>query len=156
MGSPAASYLQGGHTLIKVSRVSFNEADAKNPNTSFKVAGKVLFSTNPENTVGETKTMNVGFKYPESARPNMVRCLVALKSVLEGKSVSAAEISKAEVLRLTGETQPLAGVIIAIDATSTDKESRKSSKNPLGRHTKYECVVPDDADLQKLAEIGAI
>ena len=156
-GFAAANYLRGGRTLVEITRVSFTEADGvKSTKTTFRVDGRVLHSTNPtENPVGVTKTVNVGFKFPDSARPNMVRILMALLSSKEGgRLVKQSEINKAKVLELTGEDQPLIGTVIAFDAVEDRKASRVSPKNPDGVFTKYEASVPGDADVRNL-EIAA-
>lgn len=136
---------------MEITRVTWTEATGDGvTKTSFRVDGRVLHSTNSENPVGVVKTFNIPFNYPVTARPNMMRIMVALASSKEGRSVPQAEINKAKFLELTGEKQPLVGAIVAIDATEDKKPTRVSPKNPEGVFTKYEASVPDDRDLAAL------
>lgn len=143
-GGPVHNYLKGGRTVLKVTSVTFREATAKIPKPSFKIVGVILGSSNPKHAAekGMSGTMNLGFKFAEQDLACARRCLRALLASKEGRSDVTEKEAAEKAKDLVGETQPLVGTVITIEAIE------KPKKNSEGTFTQYEARVPDEEDLK--------
>ena len=148
-GTPASNYLKGGRTVIKASRVSWREPSAKLPRASFRVDGEILKSSNEKHAgeIGQSGTMNLGFKYPNDDLARMRRALSALgtsKGVGHGAEGACGEAEAAERAgEFTGEGQPLVGAIVTVVAQEDPQKG-----DPNKTFTKYEVVLPTAKDLE--------
>jgi len=118
--------------------------------TSFKVRGRILFSSNPENEVGQQGTANENFKYPESALARVRTFVKAMKSFKEQRQVLDSECGPEALREIAGESQPMVGVIIAVDATLKNTDPTKSG------YTLYTGAVPTAEEIEHLIQIGAL
>lgn len=151
-GTPAANYLQGGRTVLKVSRVLFREADADLNRNSFRLDGEILKSTNSthQEQVGMSGTVNFNFRFPQQDLAKMRRALAAagtaagLGSGPDGRMLEA-EINKAKADELCGQNQPLVGAIVTAVAVV---KPQKAAADKVFTH--YEIEVPTEADLDGL------
>lgn len=150
-GTPSANYLKGGRTVVKASRVTWREPTAKIPRASFRIDGEILKSTNEkhQSQLGQTGTMNLGFRYPNDDLARMRRALSALgTSAGKGRGADGlcGEGEAAErATEFTGEAQPLVGAIVTIVAQEDPQKG-----DPNKTFTKYEVVLPTAKDLDGL------
>lgn len=159
-GTPSANYLKGGRHVVKISRATFREPSAKIPRASFRVDGEILKSTNPKHQaqVGQTGTMNLGFKFPNDDLARMRRALAAAGTSQgigtgEDSVMGEAEAAK-RATELTGDKQPLVGAIVVIEADEKPKKAARE-KDPATLKsddffTTYEVSLPTDKDLDGL------
>lgn len=142
-GSPARNYLRGGRTVGRIRAVSFRDSTPKFPKAAFRVDIEILGSTNPKHAgeKGQTACMNLSFRYPEQDLAIMRRALAAAASSKEGKVVTEPEAA-ARAKEFVGETQPLVGALVAIEALEKPKK-----KNPNETFTQYELQKPTENDL---------
>lgn len=145
-GGPARNYLKGGRTLGRIRAASFRDATAKLPKSAFRLDIEIVASTNAKHAeeTGQTGTMNLGFKYPEQDLACMRRALAAALSSKEGRQVTEKEAAE-KAKELVGETQPLVGALVVIEAVEKPKK-----KNPSEKFTQYEVFVPSESDLKLL------
>jgi L-alanine-DL-glutamate epimerase-like enolase superfamily enzyme len=150
-GTPAANYLKGGRHVVKASRVTWREPTAKIPRASFRIDGEILKSSNEKHAsqVGQTGTMNLGFKYPNDDLARMRRALSALGTSIgvgHGAEGSCSESEAAErATEFTSEKQPLVGAIVVVVAQEDPQKG-----DPNKTFTKYEVVLPTAKDLEGL------
>lgn len=152
-GTPAANYLQGGRTVLKLSRASFREATAKLPRNSFRIDGEILKSTSPthKEQIGQQATMNLNFKFADQDLAKMRRALAAaatskgIGTAEDGRCTEAEAATRAN--EFVGQDQPLVGAIVTVNAVE------KPQKNTPGKaFTHYEVEVPSASDLEGLFE----
>lgn len=159
-GTPSANYLKGGRHVVKIARATFREPSAKIPRASFRIDGEILKSTNPKHAaqVGQTGTMNLGFKFPNDDLARMRRALSAggtSQGIGTGEDSVMGEAEAAKrALELTGDKQPLVGAIIVIEADEKLKKPARD-KDPAtlksdDYFTTYEVSLPTDKDLDGL------
>lgn len=150
-GTPAANYLQGGRTLLKISRINFREATAKLPRNAFRIDGEIVKSTNPKHKeqLGQQGTMNLNFKFPDQDLAKMRRALAAAatsKGLGKGEDGLCTEAEAAtRANELIGQDQPLVGAYVVINAV---EKEQKSNKEKVFTH--YEVEVPTEADVADL------
>ena len=146
-GTPAANYLGGGRTLIKISRVSRREPTAKLPKASFRIDGEILQSTNPTHAdqIGMQGTMNLNFKFAEQDLAKMRRALTAALGAAEGRQAREEEITISKSAELCGPTQPLLGAVVAVVAT---EKPQKGNKDKVFTH--YEVEMPNEKEINSL------
>lgn len=150
-GTPAANYLRGGRTVVKISRAIFRESTPKLPRNSFRIDGEILGSTNPDIAaqVGMQGTMNLNFKFADQDLAKMRRALAAAATSKGIGSGPGGECSEAEASKrskeLIGAEQPLVGALVTVVAV---EKPQKQAKDKVFTH--YEVEVPNETDLANI------
>lgn len=169
-GDANYSYVKEGRNLVRVSRIVLQDPDPMNnrPKPRFNVDGVLLHSSRADfdpkveggNKKGTTVRANDPFRYPAQTLARVRRTLACALSAKTGKPVDEATMGlvqkegedakafgeriKAEVARLLGPTQPLAGAIIVIQAKEGKNQQTGSP------YTLFEPEVPNEDDLKNL------
>ena len=150
-----APYMQAGRTLIKVSRVVLRDSSApgadKAAGDAFFVDGQVLHTTSEHESqpkVGEVGRVQSPGKYPDQTARRAKSGILAMLTSKTGKVASEKSFGlegeptpdqiKAEIDRLTGPSQPLAGAIVAVSGV----------QKPGKKYTVFEIEVPTEIDLK--------
>jgi hypothetical protein len=147
-GAPAANYLKGGRTVLRITKITHKDPTALDPKAQFRIDGEILGSTNPahKGQVGQSGTMNLNFKFAEQDLARERRALAAAatsKGVGKGENGFCSEAEAAErALEFVGTAQPLVGAVVTIEATEGPQRG-----DPNKTFTKYEVVVPNERDL---------
>lgn len=150
-----SNYIQNGRHLVRIISVSFRDTSIVQGKTLapiFNCDVEVLSS--PIHAKGETLRANVTFKdYADKAMARMCSYLAVAKSVKIGKVCSPKDLGienvtdssfEAELSRLLGPEQPLAGAVIVVEGIGGT--NRTTGKPYTITHAK----LPGDADLAAL------
>lgn len=164
-GDANYAYGKGGRHVIRVARITLREPSGQMLKPGFSVDGELLYSNradfNPEvdggNKRGAIVRFNDPFKFPDQALARVRRTVRAAKEAKEGTPVSEATLGLeqvegedpkafaarigAELKRLLGPDQPLAGALLTIVAT---EGKNKTTGTP---YTLFEPQVPTEEDL---------